>query len=93
MIDPPACGWVEINRASSPGKAQSTMVNQTDAVHSVITDVVKGPIPPRVDNSEGVGTMHIKIQEVVDRMGPAPWAERLIEDERNLGTLGLSWAA
>lgn len=63
------------------------MVSQSDAVHSAITDVVKGPIPPRVDNSEGVGTMHIKIQEVVDRMGPAPWAEKLIEDERNVGTL------
>ncbi len=63
------------------------MTSETDAVHSAITDVVKGPIPPRVDSSEGVGTMHIKIQEVVDRMGPAPWAELLIEDERNLGTL------
>ena len=63
------------------------MSNQFDAIHAAITDVVQGPIPPRVDNSEGVGTLHIKIQEVVDRMGEPPWAEKLIEDERNVGTL------
>ena len=63
------------------------MSKQVNTVTSAISDVVKGPIAPRVDNSEGPGTMHIKIQEVVDRMGPAPWATKLIEDERNWGTL------
>ena len=63
------------------------MSDQVNTVTSAISDVVKGPIAPRVDNSEGPGTMHIKIQEVVDRMGPAPWATKLIEDERNWGTL------
>ena len=63
------------------------MATTWEGVNSAIDDVVVGPMPPRVDNSTGPGTMHIQIQEVVDRMGPAPWAELLIEDERNLGTL------
>ena len=63
------------------------MTDQVNSVAAAISDVVKGPMAPRVDSSEGPGTMHIKIEEVVDRMGPAPWATKLIEDERNWGTL------
>jgi len=58
-----------------------------EGVVAAITDVVEGPIPPRVDADFGPGMMHIKIQEVVDRMGPPPWSTMLIEDERNRGTL------
>lgn len=63
------------------------MTKQSTTFASLISDIAVGPIPPRVDNSEGLGTMHIKIQEVARRMGPAPWATKLIEDERNWGTL------
>ena len=63
------------------------MPEEPNAIHSVITDVVTGPIPPRVDNTQGPGTMHVKIQDIVDRMGEPPWVELVIEDERNLGML------
>ena len=63
------------------------MATTWEGVNAGVTDVVEGPIPPRVDNPMGPGMMHIEIQKVVDEMGPAPWSKLLIEDERNLGTL------
>ena len=52
-----------------------------------ITDVVSGPIPPRVINASWPNVLHTRIADVVEKMGPPPWSVRLIEDERNLVTL------
>jgi len=52
-----------------------------------IVDVVQGPIPPRVRNASLPNMFHTRVADVVARMGPPPWAVRLIEDERNLVTL------
>jgi quercetin dioxygenase-like cupin family protein len=68
-------------------RRKKNMKKQESTIGNLITDVVKGPIPPRVDNDIGTGNLHIKVKEIVDRKGPAPWIEVLIEDERNIGTL------
>ena len=68
-------------------RRKKNMKKQESTIGNLITDVVKGPIPPRVDNSIGTGNLHIKVKEIVGRKGPAPWIEVLIEDERNIGTL------
>ena len=52
-----------------------------------ITDQVQGPIPPRVVNASWPNMLHTRVREVVEKMGPPPWATRLIEDERNVVTL------
>jgi mannose-6-phosphate isomerase-like protein (cupin superfamily) len=52
-----------------------------------ITDVVSGPIPPRVVNPTWPNSLHMRIADVVARSGPPPWSVRLIADERNLVTL------
>src|SRR5437899_959180 len=52
-----------------------------------ITDVVSGPIPPRVTNAAWPNMLHTRIRDVVEKMGPPPWSVRLIQDERNLVTL------
>ena len=52
-----------------------------------ITDVVDGPIPPRVLNLSLPNMLHTRIPDVVARMGRPPWSVRIIADERNLVTL------
>ncbi len=52
-----------------------------------ITDLVSGPIPPRVVNATWPNVLHTRIAEVVEQMGPPPWSKRIIGDERNLVTL------
>ena len=52
-----------------------------------ITDVVSGPIPPRVMNLTWPNKLHTRIADVVAAKGPPPWSVRLIADERNLVTL------
>jgi mannose-6-phosphate isomerase-like protein (cupin superfamily) len=52
-----------------------------------ITDVVAGPIPPRVLNAAWPNVLHTRVADVVEKMGPPPWAVRIVEDERNLVTL------
>jgi len=52
-----------------------------------ITDVVSGPIPPRVTNLTWPNKLHTRIADVVAAKGPPPWSVRLIADERNLVTL------
>jgi len=52
-----------------------------------ISDVVSGPISPRVLNTASPNLLHTRIADVVARMGPPPWSVRLIQDERNLVTL------
>ncbi|MBV9132471.1 MAG: hypothetical protein JO318_07215 [Chloroflexi bacterium] len=52
-----------------------------------ITDVVSGPIPPRVMNLSLPNMLHTRIPEIVARKGPPPWSVRVIADERNLVTL------
>jgi mannose-6-phosphate isomerase-like protein (cupin superfamily) len=52
-----------------------------------ITDIVSGPIPPRVLNATWPNKLHTRIAEVVASAGPPPWSVRLIGDERNLVTL------
>jgi quercetin dioxygenase-like cupin family protein len=52
-----------------------------------ITDVVEGPIPPRVQSATWPNMLHTRIAEVVAKKGPPPWSVRLLQDERNLVTL------
>src|SRR5205823_1023318 len=53
-----------------------------------ITDVVTdGPIAPRVLNATWPNVLHTRISEIVKQQGPAPWAQLVIADERNLVTL------
>src|SRR5919199_4767882 len=52
-----------------------------------ITDLVNGPIPPRVVNATCPNVIHTRIAEVVEKKGPPPWSVCLIRDERNLVTL------
>jgi mannose-6-phosphate isomerase-like protein (cupin superfamily) len=52
-----------------------------------ITDVVSGPIPPRIVNAAWPNALHTRIHDVVATMGPPPWSVRIIQDERNLVTL------
>ncbi len=52
-----------------------------------ITDLVTGPIPPRVTNATWPNVLHTRISEVVAKQGPPPWSVRIIADERNLVTL------
>ena len=52
-----------------------------------ITDVVGGPIPPRVSNPTWPNALHTRVHDVVEKAGPPPWSVRLIADERNLVTL------
>ncbi|HEY1295772.1 MAG TPA: cupin domain-containing protein [Chloroflexota bacterium] len=52
-----------------------------------ISDVVSGPISPRVLNTVSPNMLHTRIADVVAKMGPPPWSVRLIQDERNLVTL------
>ncbi len=52
-----------------------------------ITDRVDGPISPRVMNLHWPNMIHTRLGTVVKEMGAAPWATRLVEDERNVVTL------
>ena len=63
------------------------MANPKPTSTFTITDLVTGPIPPRVVNAGGPNVFHTRIADVVDKMGPPPWSVRIIEDERNLVTL------
>ena len=53
----------------------------------VIRDLVSGPIAPRPSDPASPNTLHTRVAEVVQKMGPAPWSKRIIADERNLVTL------
>lgn len=52
-----------------------------------ITDLVGGPIPPRVLNATWPNVLHTRLQDVLGQLGPPPWSRRIIQDERNLVTL------
>ncbi|HET6315778.1 MAG TPA: cupin domain-containing protein [Chloroflexota bacterium] len=52
-----------------------------------ISDIVRGPIPPRVVNATWPNKLHTRIGDVVAQMGAPPWSVRLLQDERNLVTL------
>jgi mannose-6-phosphate isomerase-like protein (cupin superfamily) len=58
-----------------------------DPATIVIRDLVTGPIPPRPTAEGSPNTLHTRVAEVVQKMGPAPWSRRIIADERNLVTL------
>jgi mannose-6-phosphate isomerase-like protein (cupin superfamily) len=51
-----------------------------------IAHLADGPIAPR-PNSTWPNVWHTRLPEVVAAMGPAPWAKRIIADERQLVTL------
>ncbi len=63
------------------------MTDLTKAPTLNITDVVSGPIPPRVVNATWPNVLHTRVADVVEKMGPPPWSTRIIADERNLVTL------
>ncbi|MFN8521857.1 MAG: cupin domain-containing protein [Chloroflexota bacterium] len=52
-----------------------------------ITDLVQGPIAPRVLNAAWPNVLHTRIADVIAKMGPPPWACQIIKDERNVVSL------
>ncbi|MFW6195017.1 MAG: cupin domain-containing protein [Chloroflexota bacterium] len=53
-----------------------------------ISDIVRGPIPPREgEDGEWPNVLHTRIQDIVASKGTPPWSQRVIADERNLVTL------
>src|SRR3982074_2627987 len=52
-----------------------------------ITDIVSGPIAPRVNNPTWPNALHTRIRDAPAEKGPPRWSVRLIQDERNLVTL------
>jgi mannose-6-phosphate isomerase-like protein (cupin superfamily) len=53
----------------------------------VIDRLATAPTPPTAASSTWPNVLHTRIADVVAAMGPAPWARRLIADERQLVTL------
>jgi mannose-6-phosphate isomerase-like protein (cupin superfamily) len=53
----------------------------------VITRLAAGATPPTTANPTWPNVLHTRVADVVASMGPAPWAKRLIADERQLVTL------
>ena len=53
----------------------------------VIRRLASGPLPPDSASATWPNVLHTRIAEVMGQMGPAPWARRLIADERQLVTL------
>jgi mannose-6-phosphate isomerase-like protein (cupin superfamily) len=51
-----------------------------------ITHLAAGPAPPRA-GATWPNVLHTRLDEVIGAMGPAPWAKRIIADERQLVTL------
>jgi mannose-6-phosphate isomerase-like protein (cupin superfamily) len=52
-----------------------------------IERLAAGPMPPTAANPTWPNVLHTRVADVVARMGPAPWATRLIADERQFVTL------
>jgi mannose-6-phosphate isomerase-like protein (cupin superfamily) len=52
-----------------------------------ISRLAAGPTPPTAANATWPNVLHTRVADVVAKMGPAPWAVRLIADERQLVTL------
>ena len=52
-----------------------------------INHLASGLRPPTAANPTWPNVLHTRIADVVAAMGPAPWARRLIADERQLVTL------
>jgi mannose-6-phosphate isomerase-like protein (cupin superfamily) len=63
------------------------MTQATPLPTIVIDRLAPGPTPPTVANATWPNVLHTRIAEVVGQMGPAPWARKLIADERQLVTL------
>ena len=53
----------------------------------VVSRLAAGPIPPTAANATWPNALLTRVADVVQRMGPPPWATRLIADERQLVTL------
>jgi mannose-6-phosphate isomerase-like protein (cupin superfamily) len=53
----------------------------------VISHLAGGPTPPTAARASWPNTLLTRVGDVVQRMGPPPWATRLIADERQLVTL------
>jgi quercetin dioxygenase-like cupin family protein len=53
----------------------------------VIDRLASGPTPPASAHATWPNVLHTRIADVVGQMGPAPWARKLIADERQLVTL------
>jgi quercetin dioxygenase-like cupin family protein len=51
-----------------------------------ITHVAEGPRAPRAGDT-WPNVLHTRVADVVARMGPPPWARRIVQDERQLVTL------
>jgi mannose-6-phosphate isomerase-like protein (cupin superfamily) len=52
-----------------------------------ISHTVTGPMPPTAANATWPNVLHTRVADVLAKMGPPPWATRIIADERQLVTL------
>src|SRR6266478_5353943 len=53
----------------------------------VIGRLADGPCPPATAGAAWPNVLHTRVADLVATMGPAPWAKRIIGDERQLVTL------
>jgi mannose-6-phosphate isomerase-like protein (cupin superfamily) len=53
----------------------------------VIGRLADGPCPPATAGAAWPNVLHTRVADLVATMGPAPWAKRIIADERQLVTL------
>ena len=52
-----------------------------------IERLASGPTPPTAASGSWPNVLHTRVADVMRQMGPAPWARRIIADERQLVTL------
>jgi mannose-6-phosphate isomerase-like protein (cupin superfamily) len=67
------------------GETEMTDIQAQSALN--ITDIVSGPIAPRILNAAPPNLLHTRITELVAEKGPPPWSVRVLADERNVVTL------
>ncbi len=53
----------------------------------VISHLAAHPAPPLAANLTWPNVLHTRVADVLEQMGPPPWARRIIADERQLVTL------
>jgi mannose-6-phosphate isomerase-like protein (cupin superfamily) len=75
--------------SASPGEKPTVVQYEAvvDPVSIVISRQAGGPTPPVAANAVAPNALCTRVAEVAARMGPPPWSQRIIADERQLVTL------
>src|ERR1700716_3593701 len=63
------------------------MAETVGPVIIVISRLADAPCPPATAGAAWPNVLHTRVADLVATMGPAPWAKRIIADERQLVTL------